>query len=763
MNEQELEQVHKSLMQNGATRALKIAGRLGKKVLKIVLQKVLPVLLSWLAPLAGPILAVLLAFVLIYSAFFMLPRWIMGGGSGPINQNTVGIMQVEVTGYTTAATTTGVPPTKGVIAVDPSVIPYGTRMYVPGYGNGIALDSNATVKGNNIEAYFDDTQDAQKWKGQYETIEMLGVGAIPASASEVTTDASSGQLDILSYGNTDTSWPLSKDQQLFKTYLDLDSNWLSNYEPPGKLLGSTPDSSSGNGAVSNKTVGDIWSSWMSQIPSESEQAYPYRVPWSVLAAMDKVVGDQNFIGTNLPGAEGDGRQPDPNTHFNELSPTLTWQTFELTYYHQWTVTVTDKKGNTETKTYTEQYMKNIRLLTSAACYDANYQYAWTSDVIDQKGNNSEVKVTIPQVTLVTRTGPYYEKLKQILAEPEYNLTTQMDLEMVIQVAQSLDQAYNMDSWLFGTPLELEMNTENGTGLTGRFEFMPVANAPAAIPYGFYYNSDLEELAMNPGVDLLTTPGETVSSVAAGTVVFVGNYGSDGNAIMINHGNCRTLYADLESTSVSVGQQVAGGQAIGKVGMPYLHFEVRTGTGETEYLNPANYLPEMVWGTGSQQYVNPQALQYKAVNASEIITFLQGYSSDLADTADVNTIISAAQQYDINPLLLFAITGQEVCLDSTTAYPTLYIEMHDNPFDVYGAYNLTYGEYDLQQTADVAAETCATRLSVAPPAGENAIAWINDPGNTAGNGQYAQDPGWATGVIAFFNIMNDLQGIYGGST
>jgi hypothetical protein len=33
MNEQELEQVHKSLMQNGATRALKIAGRLGKKVL----------------------------------------------------------------------------------------------------------------------------------------------------------------------------------------------------------------------------------------------------------------------------------------------------------------------------------------------------------------------------------------------------------------------------------------------------------------------------------------------------------------------------------------------------------------------------------------------------------------------------------------------------------------------------------------------------------------------------------------------------------
>lgn len=37
-------------------------------------------------------------------------------------------------GSGTGLTSTGVVPYHGIVAVDPDVIPYGTRMYIPGYG-----------------------------------------------------------------------------------------------------------------------------------------------------------------------------------------------------------------------------------------------------------------------------------------------------------------------------------------------------------------------------------------------------------------------------------------------------------------------------------------------------------------------------------------------------------------------------------------------------------------------------------------------------
>jgi len=41
----------------------------------------------------------------------------------------------------------------GAIAVDPKVIPYGTKMYIPGYGFGTAQDTG--VKGEHIDVFFD--------------------------------------------------------------------------------------------------------------------------------------------------------------------------------------------------------------------------------------------------------------------------------------------------------------------------------------------------------------------------------------------------------------------------------------------------------------------------------------------------------------------------------------------------------------------------------------------------------------------------------
>ena len=64
-------------------------------------------------------------------------------------------MTVQSTGYTLRGTTaTGIQTTWGVVAVDPSVIPLGTRMTVPGYGEGVAADTGGAVKGLVIDLWF---------------------------------------------------------------------------------------------------------------------------------------------------------------------------------------------------------------------------------------------------------------------------------------------------------------------------------------------------------------------------------------------------------------------------------------------------------------------------------------------------------------------------------------------------------------------------------------------------------------------------------
>ncbi|MCC6904549.1 MAG: DUF348 domain-containing protein [Anaerolineae bacterium] len=51
---------------------------------------------------------------------------------------------------------TGTPVVRGIVATDPRVIPLYTRMFVPGYGYGQALDVGGAVKGMRIDLGYDD-------------------------------------------------------------------------------------------------------------------------------------------------------------------------------------------------------------------------------------------------------------------------------------------------------------------------------------------------------------------------------------------------------------------------------------------------------------------------------------------------------------------------------------------------------------------------------------------------------------------------------
>lgn len=52
-------------------------------------------------------------------------------------------------------TATGGAAGQGTVAVDPSVIPLGTRLYIEGYGYGVASDVGGAIKGNRIDLHFD--------------------------------------------------------------------------------------------------------------------------------------------------------------------------------------------------------------------------------------------------------------------------------------------------------------------------------------------------------------------------------------------------------------------------------------------------------------------------------------------------------------------------------------------------------------------------------------------------------------------------------
>lgn len=51
----------------------------------------------------------------------------------------------------------------GVAAVDPSVIPMGTKLWVEGYGEAIAEDQGSAIKGNRIDLVFNDRKVAQDY------------------------------------------------------------------------------------------------------------------------------------------------------------------------------------------------------------------------------------------------------------------------------------------------------------------------------------------------------------------------------------------------------------------------------------------------------------------------------------------------------------------------------------------------------------------------------------------------------------------------
>ena len=85
-------------------------------------------------------------------------------------------LDVEATAYTgDTITSTGTVPKVGhTIAVDPSVIPYGTRVYIPEFDKVfVAEDCGSAIKGNRIDIFMESEAKCNEWGVKNITIYML--------------------------------------------------------------------------------------------------------------------------------------------------------------------------------------------------------------------------------------------------------------------------------------------------------------------------------------------------------------------------------------------------------------------------------------------------------------------------------------------------------------------------------------------------------------------------------------------------------------
>ncbi|MCP3025938.1 LysM peptidoglycan-binding domain-containing protein [Halobacillus sp. A5] len=103
--------------------------------------------------------------------------------SNDTSNDVVKEVNVSATAYTadcegcTGTTATGIDlnanPDQKVIAVDPDVIPLGSKVYVEGYGEAIAGDTGGAIQGNKIDLYMQDRGEALEFGRQDVTVQVL--------------------------------------------------------------------------------------------------------------------------------------------------------------------------------------------------------------------------------------------------------------------------------------------------------------------------------------------------------------------------------------------------------------------------------------------------------------------------------------------------------------------------------------------------------------------------------------------------------------
>ncbi|WP_123040618.1 glucosaminidase domain-containing protein [Cohnella candidum] len=139
---------------------------------------------------------------------------------------------------------------------------------------------------------------------------------------------------------------------------------------------------------------------------------------------------------------------------------------------------------------------------------------------------------------------------------------------------------------------------------------------------------------------------------------------------------------------------------------------------------------------------PTQLRYRDIDTAAVKSYLRSRDSMLADEPYFSAIVNSAKEHDVNPLLLFAVTGQEQGFVPKSNKNAKKIA--NNPFNVF--YSWEEFNTDIGDSADIAARTLSRQGSKRPE-GYEPFDWLNQT--------YAEDPNWSDGVKRIFDKLNSL--------
>ncbi|MFZ7102182.1 MAG: 3D domain-containing protein [Peptococcaceae bacterium] len=91
----------------------------------------------------------------------------------PTHFREVKIMEASAYTHTGNRTATGVYPEIGTIAVDPEVIPLGTKLWIEGYGFGVAQDTGGYINGNRIDLFMETKRECFYWGRRHVRVLIL--------------------------------------------------------------------------------------------------------------------------------------------------------------------------------------------------------------------------------------------------------------------------------------------------------------------------------------------------------------------------------------------------------------------------------------------------------------------------------------------------------------------------------------------------------------------------------------------------------------
>ena len=129
--------------------------------------------------------------------------------------------------------------------------------------------------------------------------------------------------------------------------------------------------------------------------------------------------------------------------------------------------------------------------------------------------------------------------------------------------------------------------EDAQAVTAGSDYVwPLQDARVSSNFGMRFHPILKVNRYHSGMDLSAPTGTPIQAAAEGRVIFAGNRGQLGKAVIVEHSDgSRTVYGHCSRLLVREGQTVGQGDAIAKVGStglvtgPHLHFEIRNPEGK----------------------------------------------------------------------------------------------------------------------------------------------------------------------------------------